>query len=116
MKYTAFVVAALGAALLTTPTNVNAAQESGMVCGHVNAPTSVIFQLEQAQPAPENTIVARSESEEVTTSVGLDGNFCFKGLHTDLHTLTAFEDAFPQYQANVVPLDGKTINVTISGT
>jgi len=116
MKYTAIVVAALGAALLSTPTNVGAAQEGGTVCGHVNAPASVIFQLEQAQPAPENTIVARSQSEVVTTSVNLDGTFCFSGLHGDLHTLTAFEDAFPQYQANVVPVDGKTVTVTIQGT
>lgn len=115
MKYTALVVAALGAALLTTPTNVGAAQEGGMVCGHVDAPTTLIFQLEQAQPSPENIIVARSESEVVTTHVGLDGNFCFKDLHADIHTLTAFEGTSPQYVTDVLPLEGKTVTVTIKG-
>lgn len=116
MKYTAFVVAALGMALLTTPTYVGAAQEGGTVCGHVIAPSSLIFQLEQAQPAPENTIVARSQSEAVTTRVNLDGNFCFANLHSDVHTLTAFEDVFPTYQINVVPVEGRTLTVTIAGS
>ncbi len=116
MKYTAIVVAALGAALLATPSYVRAAEEGGTVCGHVNAPMDAIFQLEQAQPSPENIIVARSETEVVTTHVGLDGNFCFPSLHTDLHTLTAFENIFPLYEINVVPIVGKTVTVTIRGT
>lgn len=103
---------ALGAALFATPLYVGAAQEDGTVCGRVDASPSYILQLEES-PSRGNVIVARSRSEVVQTHVNVDGSFCFKHLHPDLHTLVAFESAFPAYHRSVMPQPGRTLTVVI---
>lgn len=103
---------ALGAALFAAPLYAGAAGEGGTVCGRVDASPSYIFQLAQS-PAHDNVIVARSGSEVVQTTVNVDGSFCFKDLHTDLHTLIAFESAFPSYHRSVTPEAGRTLTVLI---
>jgi hypothetical protein len=102
---------------ISYPYSAHAAQTTvsgATVCGRVNAPADVIREVVHpnillALP-PANIIVARSSSEEVEGSVGLDGTYCFHNLHTDVHTITAFGDeSFGDYTARVVPVAGSTI-------
>lgn len=85
---------------------------TGAVCGHVDAPSTKIAALE-LDPNPGNIVVARSGSEAVSTNVGLDGNFCFKQLRPELHTITAFGDSPAEYQASVLVVAGKTRYVEV---
>lgn len=103
----------LGAAFVAAPLYAGAA-EVGTVCGRVSAPSEYILQLAQA-PTPGNIIIARSSTEEVQATVHVDGSYCFKGLHLDLHTLTAFGDGISGFQRNVTPEAGRTITVDLSG-
>lgn len=105
---------AFGAALIAAPMYAGAAQEGGTICGRVNASPSVIFQLTQS-PTHDNVVVARSQSEEVQAPVNLDGSYCFTNLHTDIHTIVAFEDAFPTLKATVTPIAGQTLIVDLTG-
>ncbi len=114
MKLSNIVAMTFGAALIASPLYAGAAQEGGTICGRVNAPSSYILQLEQA-PTHDNVIVARSESEVVQASVNVDGTYCFTNLNHDVHTITAFEDAFPTLRATVMPLPGQTLIVDLTG-
>ena len=104
----------LGAALVAAPVYAGAAQEGGTVCGRVDAPSSYILQLEQAS-TPGNVVYARSQSEVVQAKVKLDGTFCFNNLNTDVHTLSAFSDAFSGPVVSVTPKSGQTLQVEIVG-
>ncbi|HET9029834.1 MAG TPA: hypothetical protein VFN49_06625 [Candidatus Aquilonibacter sp.] len=117
MKSHYFVAIALTAAFVAAPLHVNAAQEAastgGTVCGRVDAAPSYIFQLQQQHPH-DNIIVARSSTEEVQAPVNIDGTYCFRNLHPDLHTLVAFEDAFETRSASVTPVAGQTLIVDLT--
>lgn len=104
----------LGAALVAAPVYAGAAQEGGTVCGRVDAPSSYILQLEQA-PNHDNVIYARSQSELVKAQVNIDGTFCLKGLNSEVHTLSAFGDAFSGPVVSVTPKSGQTLQVEIVG-
>lgn len=114
MKLSTIVAMTLGAALIAAPIYAGAAQEGGTVCGRVNAPSSYIFQLQQS-PTHDNIITARSESEFVQAHVNVDGSYCFNHLHSDVHTITAFEDAFPTLRATVTPIPGRTLTLDLTG-
>jgi hypothetical protein len=114
MKCSNIVAMTFGAALVAAPLYAGAAQEGGTVCGRVNAPSSYIFQLQQS-PTHDNVIVARSESEVIQAHVNVDGSYCFSNLHHDVHTITAFEDAFPTLRATVTPVPGQTLTVDLTG-
>lgn len=104
----------LGAAVMAAPVYAGAAEEGGTVCGRVDAPSSYILQLEQ-QPTHDNVIYARSQNEIVKTNVSLDGSFCFKDLKNEVHTLSAFSDAFTGPMVSVTPVSGQTLQVEIVG-
>ena len=108
------VALVLGAALIATPVYAGAAEEGGTVCGRVDAPASYILQLEQQQ-TPENVIYARSQNELIQAKVSMDGTFCLKGLNNEVHTLSAFSDAFVGPVVSVVPKSGQTLQVEIVG-
>ncbi len=114
MKLNTIVAMTFGAALIAAPLYAGAAQEGGTVCGRVNAPSSYILQLEQS-PTHDNVITARSESEFVQARVNVDGTYCFNNLHDDVHTITAFEDAFPTLRATVTPVPGQMLIVDLTG-
>jgi hypothetical protein len=99
---------------VAAPLYAGAAQEGGAICGRVNAPSTYIFQLEQS-PTHDNVITARSQSEVVQAYVNVDGRYCFKNLHNDVHTIVAFEDAFPTLRATVTPVPGQTLFVDLTG-
>lgn len=113
MKLRDIVAVALGAAFVAAPIYAGAAQEGGTICGRVNAPSNYIFQLSQ-MTTPGNVIIARSSSEEVQTTVNVDGSYCFKSLHPDLHTLTAFADS-DNFQRSITPQPGRTVIVDLTG-
>ena len=102
-----------GMAFVAVPIYAGAAQEGGTVCGRVDASPTFIFQLQQS-PNHDNVIVARSQSEEVQAPVNIDGTYCFTDLHTDIHTIVAFEDAFPTLKATVKPVAGQTLIVDLT--
>ena len=114
MKLSNIVALTLGAAFVAAPLYAGAAQEGGTICGRVNAPSTYILQLEQA-PTHDNVITARSQSEVVQASVNVDGTYCFNNLHGDVHTIVAFEDAFPTLRATVTPIPGQTLIVDLTG-
>ncbi len=114
MKQLNMVALALGAVLMATPVIAGAAQGGGTVCGRVDAPSSYIFQLEQS-PTHDNVIFARSQSEVVKASVNLDGSFCLTGLNSELHTLTAFSDVESALATTVRPVEGRTLQVELTG-
>ena len=114
MKQLNMVALALGAVLMATPVYAGAAQGGGTVCGRVDAPSSLIFQLEQS-PTHDNFVIARSQSEVVKASVNIDGSFCFTGLNTELHTLSAFSDVEPALATTVRPIEGRTLQVELTG-
>jgi hypothetical protein len=113
MKLRDIVAIALGAAFVAAPIYAGAAQEGGTICGRVNAPANLIFQLSQMS-TPGNVIIARSSTEEVQTTVHVDGSYCFKDLHPDLHTLTAFADS-TGFERSVMPEPGQTVIVDLTG-
>ena len=109
------VAVAFGVALTAAPLVAPAASLStggGTVCGRVDAPMTYIFELQQ-RLTHDNIIVARSQSEEVQAPVNIDGSYCFTNLHTDVHTITAFEDAFPFLEATVTPVAGQKLIVDL---
>ncbi len=114
MKLQSLVALTLGAAFIAAPICAGAAQEDGAVCGRVSAPSSLILQLSR-MATPGNVIIARSNSEEVQTTVHVDGTYCFKKLHDDLHTLTAFGDS-SAFQRSVTPQAGRTLIVDLTGS
>jgi hypothetical protein len=114
MKFKQFIAAAFSVAFVAMPIYAGAAEEGGTVCGRVNVPSPVTFQLDQV-PNNENIIVARSQSEDVQAPVNIDGSYCFKNLHTDVHTIVAFEDAFQTQSATVTPVAGQTLIVDLTG-
>ena len=114
MKLSTFVAITFSAALIAAPIYAGAAQEGGTICGRVNASPSYIFQLQQS-PTHDNIITARSQSEFVQAHVNVDGSYCFSNLHNDVHTITAFEDAFPTLRATVKPVPGQTLTVDLTG-
>ena len=119
MKLKNLVASAFAVTLIAAPIYAGAATQKsgtgagGTVCGRVDAPMNYIFQLQQS-PTRDNVVVARSQSEEVQAYVHIDGSYCFSGLHTDVHTITAFEDAFPTLEATVTPVAGKTLIVDLT--
>ena len=114
MKLSKLVAMTLGAAFVAAPLYAGAAQEGGTICGRVNAPSTLILQLQQS-PTHDNVITARSESEVVQAHVNVDGSYCFNSLHNDVHTIVAFEDAFPTLRATVTPVPGQTLIVDLTG-
>jgi hypothetical protein len=114
MKFSNIVAMAFGATFIAAPIYAGAAQEGGTICGRVNAPSSYILQLEQS-PTHDNIIDARSQSEDVQAHVNVDGTYCFTNLHGDVHTITAFEDAFPTLRATVTPIPGQTLILDLTG-
>jgi hypothetical protein len=114
MKLSNIVAMMLGAAFITAPIIAGAAEEAGTICGRVSAPSTYILQLEQS-PTHDNIITARSESEVVQARVNVDGTYCFNKLHNDVHTIVAFEDAFPTLRATVTPVPGQTLIVDLTG-
>ncbi len=114
MKLSNIVAMALGVTFIAAPIYAGAAQEGGTICGRVNAPVSYILRLEQS-PTHDNVITARSQSEDVQARVNIDGTYCFTNLHEDVHTITAFEDAFPTLRATVTPIPGQTLIVDLTG-
>ena len=113
MKLKQLIAAAFGAALVAMPILAGAAEEGGTICGRVDVPSPVAFQLLDV-PNQNNIVVARSQSEEVQTTVSIDGSYCFKDLHTDLHTIVAFEDALQTNRASVTPVAGQTLIVDLT--
>ena len=82
---------------------------SARVCGRVVASTQLLVALTLAPGENLGIVIARSQSEEVQTTVSPDGSYCFANLHPDLHTITAFGDpAVAQYIASVTPVSGAT--------
>ena len=114
MKHLNMVALALGAALMVTPVLAGAAQGGGTVCGRVDAPSSLILQLQQS-PTHDNVIFARSQSEVVKANVNLDGSFCLTGLNSELHTLSVFSDVEPALATTVRPIEGRTLQVELNG-
>lgn len=114
MKLSTFVAMTLGAVFVAAPLFAGATQKGGAICGRVNVPSTYILQLELA-PTHDNVIVARSQSEVVQASVNVDGTYCFNNLHNDVHTIVAFEDAFPTLRATVTPVPGQTLIVDLTG-
>src|SRR5215469_17522033 len=108
MKLLNKVALVLGAALIATPVYAGAAEEGGTVCGRVDAPSSYILQLSQSA-TKDNVIYARSENELVKAPVSLDGTFCLKNLKSEVHTLSAFSDAFTGPLVSVKPVSGQTL-------
>ncbi|HTC31645.1 MAG TPA: hypothetical protein VK702_13050 [Candidatus Acidoferrum sp.] len=116
---------ALGAALLATPLCASAESnftpdlsQTGAICGRIDVDPMKVVDLAYAPGSPENVIVARSATEVVTTSVQLDGSFCFAHLQPDLHEISAFGDNQPgEYNAHITPVPGKTqwIQVELGG-
>ena len=116
MKLKQFIATVMGVAFVAMPLYAVAAQEGARVCGRVSVPSTTILQLDQAPGRnDENLVVARSQSEEVQTKVNIDGSYCFNNLHTDVHTIIAFEDAFPNLKATVTPVAGQTLIVDLTG-
>lgn len=87
----------------------------GKVCGWVDAPPATIVALELA-PIAGNFVVARSATEDVSTTVQSDGHFCFAHLHADLHTLSAFGESPAPYGALVTPVVGASRYVELVRT
>jgi hypothetical protein len=114
MKPSKIVAMMLGAAYIAAPLYAGAASEGGAICGRVNAPSAYILQLQES-PTHDNIITARSESELVQAHVNVDGTYCFNNLHRDVHTIVAFEDAFPTLRATVTPVPGQTLIVDLTG-
>ena len=107
-RYAAAIALAVA---IAAPFHAQAAQiasNTGTVCGRIEAPAMTILRLEQ-MPVPGNIVVARSASDEVRTTVNIDGSYCFSGLHDRLYTITAFDEGLPQYTASVTPQNGKTV-------
>ena len=88
------------------------ADTTGGVCGRVDAGTSQIATL-LADPLQSGIVIARSATEEVQTNIGNGGTYCFKSLHTDLHTIVAFGEG-ATYSATVTPVDGKTLSLDLT--
>ena len=114
MKLSNIVAMMLGAAFIAAPIIAGAAEQGGTICGRVSAPSTYILQLEQS-PTHDNIITARSDSEVVQARVNVDGTYCFNKLHHDVHTIVAFEDAFPTLRATVTPVPGQTLIVDLTG-
>ncbi|HEY5341618.1 MAG TPA: hypothetical protein VIK27_11370 [Candidatus Aquilonibacter sp.] len=87
----------------------------GQVCGWVDAPSTTIIALELA-PIAGNIVVARSATEDASTTVQADGHFCFAHLHADLHTLSAFGESPAAYGALVTPVAGASRYVELVRT
>ena len=83
------------------------------MCGHLYASPAQIAAL-QTLLVPENIIVANSAAGTATTTVALDGSFCFERLPPQIYTLTAFGDAPAQYQATVQVVAGKTRYIEVT--
>jgi hypothetical protein len=108
------ILAAAAAALVSgLPTGASAQSSDATVCGRVNAPAMKIFDL-STKLTPLNIIYATSGTESVEGRINTDGSFCFKDLHADLHTLTAFGDSPSAFRATVMPVAGKTVFVWLS--
>ena len=88
------------------------AATAGTVCGRVDAGTSQIATL-LADPLQSGIVIARSATEEVQTNIGNGGTYCFRSLHTDLHTIVAFGEA-ATFSATVTPVDGKTLSLDLT--
>lgn len=119
MKRYNLVAMMLGAIFIAAPQCAVAAEmgastaATGAVCGRVDAPASYILKL-ALSPTHDNVIIARSQSEEVQTTVNVDGSFCFKALAPDLHTLVAFNDGLPDYARTIMPRTGRTLYVQLT--
>ncbi len=55
--------------------------------------------------------MAESATDQVTTTVNLNGSFCFRHLTPDLYTVTAFPRAFASYSKPVMAVAGKTVRI-----
>ena len=77
------------------------------MCGRVDAGTPAVVSL-VTDPLQYGTVIARSATEEVQTTVGNGGTYCFKNLHSDLHTIVAIGES-ASYSASIMPVDGKTL-------
>ncbi|MEO9171095.1 MAG: hypothetical protein ABI282_02250 [Candidatus Baltobacteraceae bacterium] len=106
MKRSILMTLAL-AATFVAPLGASAATTGGTVCGRVDANTPLLVAL-LVDPLQSGTVIAHSATEDVQTTIGNGGKYCFKGLHADLHTIVAFGDA-STYSASITPIDGKTL-------
>ncbi len=109
------MVAIVLGVLIAAPTyalateNVANPQNGGAVCGRVNAdPALIVAMLLDPTQRQAATVVASSPSEEIQTTVNIDGTYCFASLHTDLHVITGFGGS-QNFRGSVTPVAGKTV-------